>query len=217
MSILSAIGGALGIAGNLWNASKERKTQKDFAQKGIRWKVADATAAGLHPLAALGANTMSYSPVQVGDMAGPLADMGQNIDRARKATSSEEGRVVGQVNNRLSVERQGLENELLRAQINSTNATTRAQLGPPMPHMMDEKLVDPQRTKGLNVGVGVKSNPYFSDAQTYEDRYGEVGGSALGLVNVPADILYKAWKAYEKNVYKKYRHTAPISSGGDQP
>lgn len=36
--------------------------QKEFAQHGIRWKVEDAKAAGLHPLHAIGASTASYSP-----------------------------------------------------------------------------------------------------------------------------------------------------------
>lgn len=37
--------------------------QKQFAQEGIRWRVKDARAAGVHPLFALGANTQSFSPV----------------------------------------------------------------------------------------------------------------------------------------------------------
>jgi len=36
--------------------------QKDFAQHGIRWRVEDAKAAGIHPLAAVGAAGASYSP-----------------------------------------------------------------------------------------------------------------------------------------------------------
>lgn len=36
--------------------------QKEFAQKGIRWKTEDAKQAGLHPLAALGTMGASYSP-----------------------------------------------------------------------------------------------------------------------------------------------------------
>lgn len=39
--------------------------QKEFAQQGIRWRVEDAKAAGLHPLAALGAQTTSYYPQTV--------------------------------------------------------------------------------------------------------------------------------------------------------
>ena len=71
-AIGGAIGGALGLIGaGQSQASAERlnqlnyEHQKEFAQNGIRWKVADAKAAGLHPLAALGASTASYSPSAV--------------------------------------------------------------------------------------------------------------------------------------------------------
>lgn len=40
--------------------------QKEFAQHGLRWRVEDAKAAGLHPLSALGAQGLpAYSPVGV--------------------------------------------------------------------------------------------------------------------------------------------------------
>ena len=60
----SALGSAIGAVGSLIggniasnNANKQYEMQKEFAQNGIRWKVADAKAAGIHPLAALGAQT----------------------------------------------------------------------------------------------------------------------------------------------------------------
>ena len=37
-------------------------TGKQFAKRGIQWRVHDAKKAGLHPLAALGAQTTSFSP-----------------------------------------------------------------------------------------------------------------------------------------------------------
>lgn len=39
--------------------------QREFAQKGIQWKVADAKAAGLHPLSVLGSQTIAASPTYV--------------------------------------------------------------------------------------------------------------------------------------------------------
>jgi uncharacterized protein YnzC (UPF0291/DUF896 family) len=54
------------LIGGIVNAGAQRDTnaanvamQKEFAQKGIQWKVNDAKAAGVHPLAALGAQTHS--------------------------------------------------------------------------------------------------------------------------------------------------------------
>lgn len=100
-AIGGAIGGALSLIGSSQSqANAERlnrlnyEHQKEFAQNGIRWRVADAKAAGLHPLAALGAQTSSYSPSAViGDSPDYsfLKDMGQGIDRAvdAKATAKE--------------------------------------------------------------------------------------------------------------------------------
>lgn len=68
-------------------ANRDRAFQKEFAQHGIRWKVEDAKAAGIHPLAALGAQTTSFSPVRVGSygdspVGRSLSQAGQNIGRA---------------------------------------------------------------------------------------------------------------------------------------
>ena len=67
---------------------KNRKMQKQFAQQGIRWKVEDAKQAGIHPLAALGASTTSYSPQKVGIKSKGdygISRAGQNIGRAMSA------------------------------------------------------------------------------------------------------------------------------------
>lgn len=207
--MLGAILGGIGsIAGHFLNksaADKNIENQKLFAQKGIQWKVADATKAGLHPLAALGANTMSFNPVSTGDMGGPLADMGQNVGRAIEATQNGSERANGKIG-LLQLERAGLENDLLRTQIASENARLRAQLGPPMPtdggmgellpgqgnSLIPSKVVPPQLTKGINMGKGFSVNPYFSDAQTIEDRYGdsEILSMLSAIINGGADYYW---------------------------
>jgi len=83
------IGGALISAGaNLvgglmgsHSASKQVRYQKQFAKKGIQWRVNDAKKAGLHPLYALGAQTPSYSPVS-NPLGESLSAAGQNIGAA---------------------------------------------------------------------------------------------------------------------------------------
>lgn len=129
MSFLSAaISGASNLAAtglSLWNSSKNRKQQKNFAKKGIQWRVQDAKAAGVHPLYALGAQTHSFQPVQIGGAVNALSQAGQDISRAVDAGSSQSKRLK-----QLTLERAGLENELLRSQIARNNS---AQLSPATP------------------------------------------------------------------------------------
>jgi len=85
---IAALGGAaLGVIGQR-NANRENRLQQErFASEGIRMRVEDAKAAGLHPLFALGANVPGYSPSaqNVFD-----SSFGQNISRAASQFSSEE-------------------------------------------------------------------------------------------------------------------------------
>ena len=130
----SALVGAAGsIAGGLLgNASRSSAPdhywdnaalQKEFAQNGIRWRVADAKAAGLHPLAALGAQTTAYTPGYVGDTGSAndysfLADAGQQIGRAidAKATAEERARnrVYQERANELTLENMQLQNDSIK-------------------------------------------------------------------------------------------------------
>jgi len=56
---------------NRHQTSKAYRRQKEFAQKQIRWSAADAKAAGLHPLYAMGSGTAQHSaPQHVGAVRG---------------------------------------------------------------------------------------------------------------------------------------------------
>lgn len=57
------------------NTEANIQQQREFAQKGIRWRVSDAKKAGIHPLFALGANTASFSPVAGPDYGGAVGDV----------------------------------------------------------------------------------------------------------------------------------------------
>lgn len=127
MGLGSIISAGASLLGGLFGQNKQEKMadkniqlQKDFAQQGIRWKVDDAKAAGIHPLYALGANTTSFSPVSIGnDLANGIAASGQDIARAVDATrtNGERTSAVAKTMQDLSLQRMGLENELLSAQI----------------------------------------------------------------------------------------------------
>jgi len=152
--LASAAGNVIGsiIGGNTAekNAEKQAKLQKEFAQNGIQWKVEDAKAAGLHPLAALGAQTLSYSPVQVGqdNLGAGLASAGQDIGRAIDATRSQSGKVDAYTKTvqDLNVRRMGLENEILASKLATTHQTGGT---PPMPTAGDRHLIEGQAQSGL--------------------------------------------------------------------
>lgn len=92
----SLIGGAVKAITGKQSGDREYERQKEFAQNGLRWKVEDAKAAGIHPIFAVGANTATYSPqAAVGSDFG-LSDFGQNIGRAIEAKQTHEERMAGQ-------------------------------------------------------------------------------------------------------------------------
>lgn len=127
------------------NASNNIAEQRDFAQNGVKWRVADAKAAGISPLAALGANLTSFSPVEVGDSAGTgLARFGQDISRSMNATRTAPERAQAKLDS-LSLEHAGLENDLLRAQIAKLNAAP----NPPFPSANDAPIPGQGDSYGL--------------------------------------------------------------------
>lgn len=93
-------------------ARSNEAMQREFAQHGIRWRVEDAKAAGLHPLYALGAQTPQFQPVYSQDSMGPaVAEAGQQVGRAIRALGTYEER-----------EAQRLSLELLRGQVAEQDA-----------------------------------------------------------------------------------------------
>lgn len=178
---------------------KNYEAQKEFAQQGLRWKVEDAKAAGIHPLYAVGAPAQSFSASfaapQIGadtSMGNAMASAGQDIGRAVSATLTPTERAYNQTVQQLGLERASLENELLRTQIRRQLVET----GPGFP----------SATTGANglggvtsVNVGgnrVDADPGWSDAQKFEDRYGELVSLPAGLGIAIADLV--------KNVQNKW-------------
>lgn len=188
---------------------KNAALQREFAQQGIRWKVEDAKAAGLHPAFAIGAPAISASPVSVGGVSvsevpgigSALGDMGQDIGRAVNATRSASERDDAYMTTikALSLRRGELQNELLAAQV----AKLKASQNPPLPTPADEAkqaiagqpatlgAKDPEDTTSLvEGGRRWPINPGFSDAQEVENRYGDVAENIGGAVNLGADIYH---------------------------
>lgn len=171
------------------------EAQKEFATHGIRWKVADAKAAGIHPLFALGGNTASYSPnpIVAGDYG--VGASGQNIGRAIEAKQTPGERIANNWNEEISRERALLENELVRTQIASAQLALKKQAAqpPPLPAVTTVKQgVKPVSPKQGTQAFGLTVEPFpgNANAEDLEARYGELGGSIVGLANLPADVLY---------------------------
>lgn len=81
-------GQAMNFQREMWD--KNYNAQKEFAQNSMQWRVNDARAAGLHPLAALGQMGSSYTPTSVYDN-GP--DVGSAVANAGGAI----GQAMGQI------------------------------------------------------------------------------------------------------------------------
>lgn len=92
--------------------------QQEFAQNGIRWRVEDAKAAGIHPLAAVGASGASFSPstslFPTSDPKGEFySKMGQNFTRAASAAMSKEEKIAAA----LRLENMHIENEMKKIEL----------------------------------------------------------------------------------------------------
>lgn len=127
--------------------------QREFAQKGVQWKVADAKAAGVHPLYALGASTHSFAPVSVGGsgVGTAVASMGQDISRAAMAgqTAPQRMGAVSDAMQKLTVENASLQNDLLRSQIARLNQAAVPAVPGPSPNVQ----------LGVPADLGVKVSP----------------------------------------------------------
>lgn len=180
--ILGGVGGIIssGMSGANAAAINEAnyQHQKEFAKNGIRWKVADAKAAGLHPLAALGAQTSGYSPsAVVGDSPdfSFLRDIGQDIGRAvdAKSTAAERAKNAAMLEQgaKLDIEGKQLDNDYKRTLIASqkqddalklANAAVRSswsqQLPPAMPSLAPDGSLMPGQGNATSPG-GIESKP----------------------------------------------------------
>lgn len=137
--------------------NRSEALQREFAQNGIRWRIDDAKAAGLHPLAALGSSGASAAPIAVGglgstggggsynvdfgrnssgggpDLGGLARDLGQNVSRAYLATRTPEEKILTAyelTRQAQQIQHGDLQNQYLASQIARMNQTS---TGPGMP------------------------------------------------------------------------------------
>lgn len=232
MALGALIGAGASLLGGFMQskqADKQAELQKQFAQSGIQWKVRDAEKAGIHPLYALGAQTTSYQPTQVGDLG--IAEAGQNIGRAIDATRSNPAKVnaLSLTASQIQLEGLKLDNELKKAQLASAVALAhQTQHAPGLPGPFTQSAIvgqgnteqtdpsrlplmhsarQPQYTTNLKVGgYDVMPSPNWSDAQTFQDRYGEPGEWAASVPIAVADWFHNVSPLYRKQILDKLRY-----------
>lgn len=176
------------------NAANNIALQREFAQSGIQWKVADAKAAGIHPLFALGANTHSFSPVSLGSTSSPsmadtLGGAGQDISRAINATRTSAQRDAAFVSTARSLELAGkqLDNDLKATTLASSVQRLKQQSNPPIPQG------DSEKRPPLWFGGGEwKTDPMTSNMEDWEKRYGDDGPASW---MIPPMIGWQDYKA----------------------
>lgn len=182
----SIVGGGLGLVGSANSQANAAainkfnyKAQKEFAQNGIRWRVADAKAAGLHPLAALGASSANYTPsAAIGDSPdfSFLQDVGQNIGRAidAKRTNQERAEQQEKQNALFNEELRGrqLQNQETETRIqqmkwdmamdaarNAEQSVRTQQQAPPMPSLAPDGSLMPGQSNATSPGGIIKTKP----------------------------------------------------------
>lgn len=190
-SPLGLIGGALNWLSGKNEARHQERLQREYAQNAIQWKVADAKKAGIHPLYALGAPSMSPSPSSVGGSSG-MSDMGQDISRALSAGMSREGQTTAfdAAVQEMTLKKFGLENELLAAQIAK------------MKQEVFSKPAVPNVT--LPTGAGHFVPGQSSSAQKVQDEYGDIVENAYGLWRLGNDAWVNV-KGWHQNQVAKYK------------
>lgn len=156
----------------------DRKEQRKYDATALQRLRADAEAAGYHPLAALGG----------GQTVGPATSfMSQSYGSGGtpnfRSTISDGG--ASEVNkaqaNLLNKQVELIDQQILDSKVARAGVT---------PGKLIEEIVNPQRTTHVSKGGILKSNPNFTDAESDEQRYGELMGALLGMVNLPADMFY---------------------------
>lgn len=182
----SLFGGMLGKKDAKQQRQQEYQAQKEFAQHGVRWRVEDAKAAGLHPLYALGAQTPTYSPsFQTGSPMGQaVADAGQHISRSVAATQTAQER-----------EQNALGLELLRSQIGETDARRDYYLSEAArARQANGQAATFPMAEGGGVTVGELQAPDVLRGQV-EVVPSQVGTASLDDLSVGAGTNY-AWRRY---------------------
>lgn len=186
----SLLGGSLNRDSAEKTAAQNIANQRDFAQHGISWKVADARSAGINPLAALGASTNTFSNVVGSDAMGEgVAQAGQDVGKAFRAAGDHESRQLSLAGAKLDIEGKQLDNDIKRAELASkvSREATQAPAVPTATEFSPWAPIPGQNTvkPGFNDVWGQKQTPLdlggnliwphkrWSDSNTVQNALGD--------------------------------------------
>lgn len=158
---MGIIGDILGAGTNLIMGNKQVDAQKkvnasniayqkEFAQHGISWRVKDAIDAGLHPLAALGAQVTSFTPSSVAPDYSYIGKMGQNLRDLTKHFDAA-------TRQRQQIEDMKAQAELTHMEL--VNAGLRKDLDGGSPETVTNGMVDPSKVLVQPSQPTVMGNP----------------------------------------------------------
>lgn len=194
-SIIQGAGALGGSLASLWSANKINSDnlafQREVAQNGIRWKVADMKAAGLNPLLSTGIN--ATAPAGGSSVMPDFSGIGSAArDVARLVAEKTAQRASEEVSN---LKKQG---ELLSSQLQKTEAET-------LRTLTEQGLISSNTSKAVaenqafvdalrNMSprdrrfyilrkfapLDAQSGKGISEVKKYIDKYGEKAGSKLG-------------------------------------
>lgn len=157
--------------------------QRQFARQGIQWRVADARAAGIHPLAALGASTHSASPVALGADHSGISSAGQDFSRAMQTGLRSRSAQVAHYN--AQVRKHNLRNLELRNALLASQIARNTQAGQvPRTGMEDSGIVagQPDSNVGRYAIIPQRVVASMSGRPGQEPRY----ISDVGLARTPS-------------------------------
>ena len=176
----------LNIAAQKEANKRNYEMQKEFAQHGIQWKAADAKEAGLHPLAALGAQTSAASPSYAAGDPGAAERVKGDAAAARGAINAQARISQAQQLSTMMVNVAQAKYYDSLAKKNTVKVDPKQQY--PIVGSIDEEKLHPgvpmnepvgtQRTYNLNID---------SDVQNWEDKYGDIPGAAIGGTKLVKD------------------------------
>lgn len=215
---LGFVGGIVDTLFGKDQAKQNLQLQEDMFETSVQTRVRDANKAGIHPLYALGHQGPSFSPVVVGS---DLASAGQNLGRAMDSVrdDGEKSGAFDTTVKQLTLQKMGLENDLLASQLRIVNQPGQPPTQSGMRSMPGQGSTPAVFTTGDNATITV--SPNNTPAQDWENQYGEIAGELGGIGNLAVDGVRTVRKALqgtdETGIEFLKRQLLPYLQAGPKP